>query len=637
MLKTWGILVAGAIAVAFGLQDFRALFPSMVYVLRDRFGISSAGLGAIGIAWFALAGIAPVWVRRVGPGPALSAGIVGVCGLRAAMQVWPGDPVGFLIFAAMGVLAFFGLLSALAARGAPWAGAAFLLGGSIDAAMHAARATEDFHWADGIPDVVIVALALVAASIAARADRGVVEESGTGPGLPKGIASFAWGPLLFLHLEWLANVARLSAKTGLRSEAAGALIVAGQALAIMCAAAFPRDRAVALAAGGALVAATALAERTGEVAIPLQLAGMLAAALLVRELTTPSPRGSFRSSLALGAGAVSLILLTFAHYAGYDLPFPWGRLHVWVAAAAILAVAATGAARNARQDAARPSSQLALIPTILAAALLLLSRVDFSPKAPPGASPASALPIQASIVTFNLHAGFDERGDFAFGVMMDSIRAQNPDVIALQEVSRGWLINGCADLYEIARRSLPMASEFGSSVESDWGNAVFTVAPIERSTNVPLPPQNLALERAVLEVQIPIESSATPLRVLATHFHHRAADESIRKTHTRFIAARFAEEGPAVLLGDFNATPGSPSLRILQEAGWIDVARSEAGSAAPTFPASAPERRIDTIFVRGGVEPIGADVLESMGSDHRPVRASVSFTNERTTPRSPGS
>jgi endonuclease/exonuclease/phosphatase family metal-dependent hydrolase len=551
------------------------------------------------------------------------------------MQVWPGDPLGFLIFAALGVLAFFGLLSALAARGASWAVAAFLLGASIDVALHAARATEDFHWADGFPDVGIVVLALGAASIAAWADRRGIDEGGAGPELPKGVASLAWGPFLFLHLEWLANVARVCAKTGLRAEAAGAVIVAGHALAIAGAAALPRGRAPAIMAGVALIASTSFAGRTGAVAVPVQLTAMLAAALLLREATPPPRGGALGPSLMLGAGAVSLILLTFAHYAGYDLPFPWERAHVWVGAAAILALVATTG--SVPRNAVRLSPQLALIPATLAAALLLLPRVDSSSSAPPGAAPAAALPARASIVTFNLHAGFDERGDFAFATMMDSLRAQDADVIALQEVSRGWLINGCADLYEIARRSLPMASVFGSSVDTDWGNAVFTIAPIARSTNVPLPPHELALARAVLEAEIPIESSPLSLRVLATHFHHRADGESIRKNHTRFIAARFAEEGPSVLLGDFNALPGSESLRILEEAGWIDVAGTGAATAAPTYPSRAPDRRIDTIFVRGGIETTGADVLESMGSDHRPVRATASLTNERTTPRSPGS
>jgi endonuclease/exonuclease/phosphatase family metal-dependent hydrolase len=311
----------------------------------------------------------------------------------------------------------------------------------------------------------------------------------------------------------------------------------------------------------------------------------------------------------------------FAHYAGYDLALPWRRAHVWTASAVLLvACALLGPPLSAG---ARFALRVSIIPAALAAALALRLGAQRDPAAPAPASPAPALDMPAQIVTFNLHAGFDEKGDFAFPAMMDSLRAQQADVIALQEVSRGWLINGCADLFELARRALPAAGVFGASVDSDWGNAVFSIAPIARSENLRLPPEDLALTRAVLHAEIPTESAGSPLHVLATHFHHRAADETIREAHSRFLVETFADaEAASVVLGDFNATSGSTSLGILESAGWKDVA--SLGGAAPTYPSRDPDRRIDTIFVRG------ADALESRvappwGSDHRAVKAAMTL------------
>ncbi len=656
MRKSWQILGSVGLGVAFGLQDLRAFFPSIVYGVRDRFEISSIVLGLLGIGIFAIAGWAPWWTRRRGSERAIALAVVGVSGLRAALQVWPGDPLGFLVLAAAGVLSFFALIAALVDRGPLWAAPAFLLGAALDTALHALRATEDWHWGDGVADAVIVALAMGAAVLAARSlgeagetaletreesarltreleqgtkdggrtraatkrskrtktareTSGKSKASPAGRRGPSGIALFVWGPFLFLHLEWLANVARLSAKTGLPSEAAGAVIVGGLAIAIACVASIPVSRVVRGVAAVVSIAATAFASTTGNAAIPIQLAAIAAAAILLRDALIPGSGAARRPGLAMGAGAVALILFAFAHYAALDLPLPWARTHVWIAAAVTLAAA--GVARNARLDAARSSTRLALVPAALAFALLLAPgsrRVAAVPA-------AAALPDPARIVTFNLHAGFDERGDFAFAAMMDSVRAQNADVVALQEVSRGWLINGCADLYEIARRRLPMASAFGASVDSDWGNGVFARAPISKSRNVPLPPRELALTRAVLEAEIPLTDSSMPLRVLATHFHHRAADESIREVHARFIAAHFADPGPSVLLGDFNATPGSPSLRILEQAGWSDVAGTD---GAPTYPSRAPVRRIDTILFRG-LDAESTEVAPAWSSDHRGV------------------
>ncbi len=700
------ILLASALAVAFGLQDLRALFPSMVYVLKDRLGMTSVALGVIGVAWFALAGAAAAWASRGalprtpaagrGATSALAAAIAGTAGLRAALQVWPGDPIGFLILAALGTLASFAVLAALLGRGAPSPAAAFLGGAAIDVALHAARTTEDWHWAHGFPDLGIVALALGASILAACGGRGPGDEADDAGGATPGAgaartgalasttapaptsaparssaaAGFVWGPLLFRHLEWLANVARLSAKTGLRSELAGAAILGGLACALIAAAMIPAGRAARWGAGLALVAATSFAGRAGLAAIPIQAAAFVAAALVLREATSPAAHAAFGTAKAprfpraaagaMGCGSVVLLLLVFAHYPGYDLPLPWSRAQVWVAAAVIIAACAVAAPRP---DAPAPRGsrllpiRAALLPALLGIGLAVASSL------PRGRTAAelSALPSSVRIVTFNLHAGFDERGGFAFAAMMDSLRAQNAEVVALQEVSRGWLINGCADLYELARRKLekgggaPAAYAFGASIDTDWGNAVFAAAPIARFENVPLPPRDLELTRAVLDVEIPATASPVPLRVLATHFHHRETDESAREEQAHFLVERYgsagATDGFGVLLGDFNAPPRSPSWVILERAGWHDAAHDAArdggsipsaggtlgaapGSPAPTYPSRAPERRIDAIFVRGAAVR-ESDAAPAWGSDHRAVKATISRRADPLSDRSP--
>jgi endonuclease/exonuclease/phosphatase family metal-dependent hydrolase len=83
--------------------------------------------------------------------------------------------------------------------------------------------------------------------------------------------------------------------------------------------------------------------------------------------------------------------------------------------------------------------------------------------------------------------------------------------------------------------------------------------------------------------------------------------------------------GPVVLAGDLNEVPTGPSWERLRAAGFVDH-----GSAAwRTFPASAPDRRIDALLLRGaatvthhgdpGVDP----ALLAAASDHRPVLAEI--------------
>jgi len=82
---------------------------------------------------------------------------------------------------------------------------------------------------------------------------------------------------------------------------------------------------------------------------------------------------------------------------------------------------------------------------------------------------------------------------------------------------------------------------------------------------------------------------------------------------------------PAVLLGDFNATPESETFEILGAAGWREVLPPDAHF---TYPSMAPDRRIDTIFIRGPLEIVNARVAPPWGSDHRAVVVDVSVRGE---------
>jgi endonuclease/exonuclease/phosphatase family metal-dependent hydrolase len=226
------------------------------------------------------------------------------------------------------------------------------------------------------------------------------------------------------------------------------------------------------------------------------------------------------------------------------------------------------------------------------------------------------------VITFNLHNGFDESGRFALDAMLERLAAEEPDVVALQEVSRGWLVNGSADLYELTRERLAAHGAFGPSVSTDWGNAVFSRFPPDSVRRVPLPPRDLPLTRQATVVDFPAGPHGAALQVIATHFHHIENDESIRAEHARFLAERGAPRG-AVLLGDFNALPGAESMAILRAAGWQDVGAAADPPFPPTYPARAPDRRIDTILTGAGTRIRSSRVAPPWGSDHRAVLADL--------------
>jgi endonuclease/exonuclease/phosphatase family metal-dependent hydrolase len=124
--------------------------------------------------------------------------------------------------------------------------------------------------------------------------------------------------------------------------------------------------------------------------------------------------------------------------------------------------------------------------------------------------------------------------------------------------------------------------------------------------------------------------------VECTHLHWGAGttpDEGVaeRKAQVRALLDHERPEWPPTLLmGDFNAIPGSLELAGLEApgSGFVD-AWSTRNPAEPghTIPVEAPARRIDYIWLAGPVTCTAIAVLDSnetrLASDHFPVVADL--------------
>ena len=158
---------------------------------------------------------------------------------------------------------------------------------------------------------------------------------------------------------------------------------------------------------------------------------------------------------------------------------------------------------------------------------------------------------------------------------------------------------------------------------------------------------NTACTRMVTMVRLlPVEKSEdrSPIWVCNLHLDHRSAEA--REKGAALVRQRIASRPrtmrgePVVILGDFNATPGSPPVETLQAAG-DDDGFIDAWSAIKDRPADAPRgtwngwkddprgRRIDHILVRG-LTVRNTDILVPANdagplSDHWPVRATLDF------------
>lgn len=148
-----------------------------------------------------------------------------------------------------------------------------------------------------------------------------------------------------------------------------------------------------------------------------------------------------------------------------------------------------------------------------------------------------------------------------------------------------------------------------------WGVAVLSRLPVRSSAVIDL--GRLSRDRARrAAVVVEVEAGGRPVTVVGTHMSHITYGAPLQY---RALARRLApsvRRGPCVLAGDMNLW-GPPVVALLP--GWRRALR------AKTWPAWRPHSQVDHVLVHGEVEVVRAEVLEMMGSDHRPARVTLAL------------
>ncbi len=590
------------------------LFVTMVELLRavgplldslaGDFGIEAAAVLAIGL--FLLPGVLLVVLRRA----SLPALVLLLLLVRLTAQFAPSLPVA----GAGAVLAMAALGLAVQRAGDPVAAVCGLLvGGAIDLALRAATVTWDPIWVGlwGLPMVLPIVIALWLS-----VDVEVPDE----------INGRVWsvGAYVAAWTTTFGNAGFLSSQTGVALQLCLLVMLAVIVLSMVIV-----RRAVPwpIASLCVLIGMSLAWLWTGPVALAGLVIAQIGAALALACAISAPPTN--RGTWAYGLVWVLPVLLFQTHY---DMPLPFDNRYLMLGVAGLLALAAVGH-RPQRSTVVRPetgsgplqlmrprpeagslASRLILITLLVPAAMLVT---------PAGATPPEPSRATMRLMTWNVKYGRDDaRGIANPRQIAEAIAAAKPDVVVLQEVSRGWAIGGGVDVAEFLSRELGMSYYWAPAADNQFGNLLLTNRELTNVEVGQLPFGQGPMQRSYLKATVRV-NAASKIDLVTTHLTHRKQNTPTRLAQIDTILR--AE--PMVLAGDLNFWPTWDESRAFARAGYQSAQDLTGHGAEWTSPTNKPTNRVDWIYGSNRIAFSDFAILSKVtASDHFPLIVTVATT-----------
>ena len=243
--------------------------------------------------------------------------------------------------------------------------------------------------------------------------------------------------------------------------------------------------------------------------------------------------------------------------------------------------------------------------------------------------------MKIRLLTYNIHkciGSLDRR--YRPERILQTIRYYDPDIVLLQEVDEGVRRSNRDRQVDLIRERVglrhwtyfPNVKVMGGGV---YGNGIISRFPVRETRNIDLTVPGRK-RRSVLyaryRVQLPGRKRSRTLHVfnlhlgLSSHERHQQLDRFLDSHPFAGLHHRI----PIVVAGDFNDHMGELGKKILQPAGLRGASRP-----IRTFPAYAPVRALDAIYVRGDIEVRQRYRshlrVARVASDHLPIIAEIEF------------
>lgn len=239
--------------------------------------------------------------------------------------------------------------------------------------------------------------------------------------------------------------------------------------------------------------------------------------------------------------------------------------------------------------------------------------------------------MQFSVMTYNIHLGLESSIETVAGIIGEA------DVVAVQEVGYDWIegekgshpqmlskLSGLPHFRFASSTTIRPGSDPPERIAAPTaedrpglGVALLSRFPLGPWTRHRLPKRRNG-QRCILSGTV--VTPAGPVTVLVTRLSEVADDRPSQIS--ALVRHAQTQASPLVVLGDLGTTEDDPALGVLKS-----FLRNAGGDDPhPSYPADAPERAIDHIYVSKEIEIAApAMPLPMPGSTHLPVMAKLAL------------
>lgn len=242
--------------------------------------------------------------------------------------------------------------------------------------------------------------------------------------------------------------------------------------------------------------------------------------------------------------------------------------------------------------------------------------------------------VNLKVMAYNIHHANPPSKPHTIDIdaIIKTLQAQDPDIVALQEIDANTSRSGEGNQAEIIAERLGMNVFFGKAINYDggeYGVAILSKYPIseQKVHSLPTARGTNGEPRVLATVKIALPNGLF-IRFGSTHLDSQRTNTN-RLLQMEEIANIASEENlPMIVAGDFNAPPNSKVINILDK-----YFTRTCASCEPTIPVQNPVKAIDFIaFKSKEIFSIKSHkvINEIYASDHLPILAVLKIKQLQT-------